>query len=184
MISMVIAIALTYFAFNPMVRRGATGFKRTQRDGADDGGMADGCDGGPLDRIFLSQVEVHRSRQAPRSSCSLSLAALALAQQAATQAANGEEVFNARCKSCHDPAVERAPGRSQLAFRRRRDIIASLTSGVMAPMAQGLSRAEIEAVALYLAPGQQSGPPAPTRCVPPMAPSKPSASDWPSSRTG
>jgi hypothetical protein len=27
MISMVIAIALTYFAFNPMVRRGSTGFK-------------------------------------------------------------------------------------------------------------------------------------------------------------
>ena len=27
MISMVIAIALTYFAFNPLVRRGATGFK-------------------------------------------------------------------------------------------------------------------------------------------------------------
>ncbi len=112
--------------------------------------------------------------------CSLSPAALTLAQQAATQAANGEEVFNARCKSCHDPAVERAPGRLQLAFRPRPDIITSLTSGVMAPMAQGLSRAEIEAVALYLAPGQQSGPAGTDTMCATNGPIQASAFDWPS----
>jgi len=86
----------------------------------------------------------------------LALSALGLAQDA-TQRPGGETVFNARCKSCHDPAVERAPTRAELAFRSPADIVTALTTGVMAPMAKGLSRPEIEAVALFLAPGQQLG---------------------------
>ena len=50
----------------------------------------------------------------------LGIAALALAQNAAAPQPNGESVFNARCKMCHDPAVERAPSRAELAFRSRR----------------------------------------------------------------
>jgi polyvinyl alcohol dehydrogenase (cytochrome) len=94
-------------------------------------------------------------------------------------AANGEAVFSARCKSCHEPAVERAPGRMELAFRPRKDIVAALTTGVMAPMAQGLSRAEIEAVALFLAPGQQLGPSGTDKMCETTAPIQASASDWP-----
>jgi len=141
--------------------------------------MADGCGGGPLDRIFVSHVRLWIAASTAII-CSLSLAALTLAQQAATQAANGEEIFNARCKTCHDPAVERAPSRLQLAFRPRADIITSLTSGVMAPMAQGLARAEIEAVALYLAPGQQSGPAGTDTMCTTHGPIQASAFDWPS----
>src|SRR5712671_5607987 len=63
---------------------------------------------------------------------------------------SGEAVFNARCKSCHDPAVERAPGRTELAIRPRADIEKSLTSGLMVPMAQGMSTSEIQAVASFL----------------------------------
>src|SRR3974390_519197 len=84
-------------------------------------------------------------------------AAVALAQQAETPPASGESVYNARCKSCHEPAVERAPTRAELAFRAPADIVSALTTGVMAPMANGLARPEIESVALYLAPGQQLG---------------------------
>lgn len=64
----------------------------------------------------------------------------------------GEALFNQRCKACHDPGVEHAPGKSELARRPRADIVSALTSGVMVPMAQGLSRDDIGAIAAYLAP--------------------------------
>jgi polyvinyl alcohol dehydrogenase (cytochrome) len=79
------------------------------------------------------------------------LAALSPALRAAP-AATGSEIFEQRCKSCHDPAVERAPGKVELAARPRADIIVALTSGIMAPMAQGLSAEQIQSVAVYLTP--------------------------------
>jgi cytochrome c5 len=69
----------------------------------------------------------------------LNLSAPGLAQDAAPSL-SVETVFNQRCKSCHEPAVERAPGRAELAFRAPADIVTALTTGVMAPMAKGLSR--------------------------------------------
>ncbi len=84
---------------------------------------------------------------------SLCLAAGALSGPAVAQtpaAPSGEQVFQARCKMCHEPAIERAPGRAELATRNRADVVAALTSGVMKPMAAGLSPAEIEAVAAYV----------------------------------
>jgi polyvinyl alcohol dehydrogenase (cytochrome) len=81
------------------------------------------------------------------------LAALAPALRAApTNAPSGNEIFEQRCKSCHDPAIERAPGKAELAARPRADIVLALTSGIMAPMAQGLSTEQIQSVAAYLTP--------------------------------
>jgi polyvinyl alcohol dehydrogenase (cytochrome) len=108
----------------------------------------------------------------------LSFSALALAQDAGAPQPSGESVFNARCKSCHDPAVERAPTRAELAFRAPADIVAALTTGVMAPMAKGLSRAETEAVALFLAPGQQLGSAGADPMCAVNGPIKAGASDW------
>jgi polyvinyl alcohol dehydrogenase (cytochrome) len=141
--------------------------------------MADGCHRGPLDWLFVSGIRLYIAASAAIT-CSLGLAAFSLAQQAATAAANGEAIFVARCKSCHDPAVERAPGRLELAFRPRADIVAALATGVMAPMAQGLSRAEIEALAVYLAPGRQLGPAGTDKMCAANGPIQASASDWPS----
>ena len=62
----------------------------------------------------------------------------------AAPAATGSEIFEQRCKSCHDPAIERAPGKAELAARPRADIVVALTSGIMAPMAQGLSAEQIQ----------------------------------------
>jgi polyvinyl alcohol dehydrogenase (cytochrome) len=111
--------------------------------------------------------------------CTLAFAAISLAQQAGAQPATGEAVFNTRCKMCHEPAVERAPGRMELAYRPRKDIVAALTTGVMAPMAQGLSRPEIEAVALFLAPGPQLASAGTDKMCASNAPIRASASDWP-----
>jgi polyvinyl alcohol dehydrogenase (cytochrome) len=109
----------------------------------------------------------------------LGLGALAFAQNAAAPPTSGESVFNARCKMCHDPAVERAPSRAELAFRAPADIVAALTTGVMAPMAKELSRPEIEAVALFLTPGQQLGAAGADPLCAENGPIKAGASDWP-----
>jgi polyvinyl alcohol dehydrogenase (cytochrome) len=111
-------------------------------------------------------------------SFALCIATICLAQQPATQS-DGEAVFNARCKTCHEPAVERAPTRAELAFRAPADIVSALTAGVMAPMAKGLSRHEIEAVALFLAPGQQLGAAGTDTMCAASGPIRASASDWP-----
>jgi polyvinyl alcohol dehydrogenase (cytochrome) len=100
------------------------------------------------------------------------------AQESATKAENGEAVFNTRCKSCHEPAMERAPTRAELAFRSPADIVAALTTGVMVPMAKGLSRPEIDAVALFLAPGQQLGAAGADKMCATNAPIQAGASDW------
>ena len=72
--------------------------------------------------------------------------------QDAPSAQEGEAVFGARCKNCHDPAVERAPTRGDLATRTHAQIIASMTTGVMTPMAAGLSASQMQSLAMFLAP--------------------------------
>ena len=79
----------------------------------------------------------------------ISAAAIWGAAQGQT-APSGQQVFDARCKSCHEPPVDRAPGKAQLAQRPSADIERALTSGIMVPMAQGLTPADIHAVATYL----------------------------------
>lgn len=92
----------------------------------------------------------------------LALAWLGSAGAASAQtggAAIGQQVWETRCKGCHEPPVERAPGREQLAKRPPADIITALTAGVMVPMAQGLSAEQIKGVADYLtaAPAAPAG---------------------------
>lgn len=84
-------------------------------------------------------------------------AAPAAAQPSAPDA--GAAIFAARCKSCHEPPVERAPGVADLARRPKDDIVRALTSGVMAPMAAGLSQADKEAVAGYLTTARRPASP-------------------------
>jgi polyvinyl alcohol dehydrogenase (cytochrome) len=72
----------------------------------------------------------------------------AAAQPSAPNA--GEQIFQTRCKACHEPPVERAPGVADLARRPKDDIVKALTSGVMAPMAAGMTQADKEAVAGYI----------------------------------
>lgn len=76
-------------------------------------------------------------------------AALSVHGAAAAQS-DGKAVFEARCQTCHEPAVDRAPSRADMAQRPQADIIRSLTNGLMKPMAEGLSAADIQAVAGYV----------------------------------
>jgi polyvinyl alcohol dehydrogenase (cytochrome) len=64
--------------------------------------------------------------------------------------ARGAALFKARCASCHDPAVDRAPPKDSLARHFPDDIATTLKTGVMQPMAAGLSDQDIHAIAIYL----------------------------------
>jgi len=101
-------------------------------------------------------------------------------------------IFDARCKACHEPPVERAISREEMALRGPESIVAALTEGPMKPMAQGLSDADIRALAVYLggrplsAAGGQGRRFAPPIAAPqppdPMCkanpPIRPGPSDW------
>jgi polyvinyl alcohol dehydrogenase (cytochrome) len=81
----------------------------------------------------------------------------------------GEAIFQMACAKCHDPAVERALGRRQLASLATLDIVHSLTSGTMKPMAAGLGDTDIRAVATYLT-GRQPSAVATAAADPPPCP--------------
>ena len=107
---------------------------------------------------------------------------------ASPSAAEGAALFDQKCKSCHEPAIDRAPTRVALTAFPSADIAASLTNGKMAPMAAGMSPSQIQSVVMFLAPSpapvQQRAPGAAvaaattdTMCAtnPPI---KAGASDW------
>jgi polyvinyl alcohol dehydrogenase (cytochrome) len=101
----------------------------------------------------------------------LLVAQLSAPSSAMAQTNGGETVFNARCKSCHDPAIDRAPNRATLSTMPPAQIVYALTSGVMTPMAQGLSASDKEAVAAFLTTAQ-AGPdahPAPAGAARPVS---------------
>lgn len=117
----------------------------------------------------------------------------AAAAQEAGHSASPADTFNARCKSCHEPPIERAPSRDEIHQRTTESVIETLTRGRMAPMAQGLSAEEISQLAVYLTGRPQgagglsadgrparavaAAQPADTMCKvnPPI---RPGASDW------
>ena len=70
--------------------------------------------------------------------------------QTAPDKTRGEAIFKERCKECHDPAVDRAPSREELAAKTPEDIVTALTTGPMTPIAEGLTPQDKQAVAAYL----------------------------------
>ena len=67
-------------------------------------------------------------------------------------APDGAALFKQRCASCHEApdAASRAPSRAALAARTPNQIYDTLYQGSMAPVAAGLNRAEMDAIALHL----------------------------------
>jgi mono/diheme cytochrome c family protein len=72
------------------------------------------------------------------------------ASASAARVARGAALFKAKCASCHDPAIDRAPSKTALARRFPDDIATALKSGVMQPMAADLSDEDIHSIATYL----------------------------------
>jgi polyvinyl alcohol dehydrogenase (cytochrome) len=63
---------------------------------------------------------------------------------------SGEPIFKVKCAGCHEPATGRAPSRQMLGARSPEEVYDALTLGAMAPMAQGMSAAEIYGVVRFL----------------------------------
>jgi polyvinyl alcohol dehydrogenase (cytochrome) len=127
-----------------------------------------------------------RGQDAGRPDALLSLAALLLAAASPALAqpappVDPEALFDRRCKSCHEPAIERAPTRAALAQRPAAEILGALTTGPMAPMAAGLSGEQMRALAAFLGAEGRAGGAAPevrdVACTanPPL---KAGAHDW------
>jgi mono/diheme cytochrome c family protein len=70
--------------------------------------------------------------------------------QAPAPAGRGEAIFAERCKECHESGDDRAPPRAVLATKTPAEIVAALTTGPMAPVAEGLTAEDKQAVAAYL----------------------------------
>lgn len=86
-----------------------------------------------------------------------------IGDQAGASLARGKLLFEKRCKACHDPAVQDAPGRAELSAYSGAAIQTALRSGSMKPMAQGLSLADIRSIAVYLTGADK--PPAPSQAA-------------------
>jgi polyvinyl alcohol dehydrogenase (cytochrome) len=82
--------------------------------------------------------------------------------QASPSVVEGEQLFGSRCASCHEPAINRAPTRVDMATRTPDQVTMALTSGVMQPMAAGLSPTQIQSLVMYLVP-QAATTPAPNQ---------------------
>ena len=76
--------------------------------------------------------------------------AAAVGLVAAAPAPDGKALYAERCAGCHDNATGRTPSREVLAANPPGFIIGALTTGIMAPMAEGLSAADKEAIARYV----------------------------------
>ena len=63
---------------------------------------------------------------------------------------DGRALYETRCATCHDNAVDRTPARAVLARNTPSFIVGSLTNGAMAPMAGGLTPADKVAIASYI----------------------------------
>jgi polyvinyl alcohol dehydrogenase (cytochrome) len=111
----------------------------------------------------------------------LSAVAFLGSAQAQPAASSGQQIYEARCKGCHEGGNARAPSRADLGQRAPADIVHALTGGIMTPMAQGLSDADKQAVATYLtsaeAPAAQASSRATGAEMPQVAVKGPTAPD-------
>jgi mono/diheme cytochrome c family protein len=96
-------------------------------------------------------------RRNVRSAIAAAAAALTFAAAAAAgegspgvTKARGEALFRGRCQECHEPAIDRAPPREELAVRTPTQIVEALTTGPMAPIAEDLSAEDKQSIAAYL----------------------------------
>jgi polyvinyl alcohol dehydrogenase (cytochrome) len=81
---------------------------------------------------------------------SLALPMLAGVPASADEAGRGAALYAEKCAGCHDVDRERTPPRRLLATRTPEDVANALTAGVMRTQAEGMSEADIRAVASFL----------------------------------
>lgn len=86
----------------------------------------------------------------PATALALAVLAAPASGQSSAPAERGAAIFAERCKECHDPGDDRAPPRAVLATKTPEEIVVALTTGPMAPIAEGLTPEDKQAIATYL----------------------------------
>jgi len=81
-------------------------------------------------------------------------------------------LYKARCAQCHDKPVGRVPPRASLRYRPPEGIYEAMASGVMAPMAIGLTDEQIKSLAKLLTGREPKSIPDPTDKLCKKAPAK------------
>src|SRR5688572_12151433 len=108
----------------------------------------------PAGKALRRSLRVRRMRMRSAGAATVIIVAAVLGAPAAgetpTPAARGAAIFAERCKECHDPAMERAPSREELAGKRPEEIVAAMTTGPMTPIAEGLTPEDKQAIAAFL----------------------------------
>ncbi len=87
------------------------------------------------------------------------MAGVVLAAPSPAPQANGEALFQEHCKMCHEPAIDRAPTRTDMAQRSVVDITQVLTTGEMQPMTAGMTPDQVKALASYMSRDRAGGNP-------------------------
>ena len=97
------------------------------------------------------------------------------------QSPDGAALFKSRCATCHaETTTARIPTRSDLAGRTPETVVAALNGGVMASQAQGLTAADMRALAVFVT-GKEPSATTETvagQCTTPVAAFTTTASDW------
>ena len=96
------------------------------------------------------------------------------------QTPNGQELYTARCATCHaQPTNARIPSRADLAKLQPQQVVDALEKGAMTAQAQGLSVAQIRAVAAFVgnAPAVVATTGPANQCAA-NKPFNPGANDW------
>lgn len=93
------------------------------------------------------------ARRAPAAAVSPATPSAA-APALAASIGNGGKLFQARCAACHGAGQPGSPSRDQLGSLAASRIVETLTTGVMQPMAAGLSENDITDIAQYLTNGR------------------------------
>ena len=112
----------------------------------------------------------------------LALTAFALSAWGQAPAPNGQNIYETRCATCHaKPVNDRIPSRADLAKLQPQQVSDALNKGAMTVQAQGLTTAQIQAVAAFVgaAPAVVSTTGPANQCSgSAIKPFNPAANDW------
>lgn len=121
------------------------------------------------------------TRLAAAAAFALVLASLGVAAES-TGPLDAQQLYAARCSACHDHPMGIIPPKSFLGFKSPDAVVRALSGGAMRTMAAGLSKQEMESLAVLLTgrqPGEGEIPASANRCAEPAAPVQVTGADWP-----
>jgi len=131
-------------------KRRAAGVAQRESGGADTGGAA--TDRTATDRTATDRTATDRATTDRAATDSVGMHGAGSSPPGKPlDTLDGANIYTQRCAACHDNPQGRIPPKALFAERPVQDIVGVLTDGVMREFAQGLTAAQVRAVARHLA---------------------------------